>query len=564
MRWAKTVGALCLVALVAACSKPLETPKTEPAKETPRPAASSPTSTVPAPPREEAKAPPPNPVPKPKPISVRFRLYEGGDAFRDAAAARSLSPGDAAVIGVSERALDILLPGVSQQVALDAVKVEGANLALAPDGLPDGGLSLVLGPGAAGDTITVTVNLPGTPTARLRLTRAKGAQVLVDLRFLDEWRPVTILNSYSSPGSGEIRISFSKPVIRPEVEKALRSAQSAPVRGQMYWLDDQTLIWQVALLPLRLDFLLGGAHDQDGLPLPGGVPSVRAGSPPVLVEVHLSDPVDLVRAALPPDIISAVLTDRQEHINLTAWSPGTTRWDWRTVDFSISTKEWKLKNGHVSGVQPRLPGDLQFWRLNPQGTTVAGLRPRSDTDGIDLLLMDLRGGRQQVVPNFIRHRSTPGESGATSYLAWSTDGGRIAALTPARDPAQSDLIIFKLAEGHRTSEVVELSVAAQGSKMEWSPSSRFILAGNLLIDLETKQTKALPGRPNEARGTWEPGGGARLLYQESEWGPIWLINPVAATPVPFGTGMVVGWIAPDRVYVIRWPSSQGRYVPPGL
>lgn len=564
MHWARTVGALFLVALVAACSKPIETPKTEPAKETPRPAASSPTSTVPAPPREQEEAPAPSPVPQPKPISVRFRLYEGKFAFREAQTARSLSPGDATVIGVSERALDIIFPGVSQEIALSAVKVEGVNLAADPDLLPEGGLSLILGPGASGDKITITVNLPGTPTAQLYLTRAKAAQVLVDLRFLDEWRPVTIMNSYSSPGSGEIRISFSKPVIRAEVEKALRSAQAAPVRGQMYWLDDQTLIWQVAVLPLRLDFLLGGAHDQDGLPLPGGVPSVRAGSPPVLVEVNLSDPVDLVRAALPPDIISAVLTGSQEHINLTAWSPGTTRWDWRTVDFSISTKEWKLKNGHVSGVQPRLPGNLQFWRLNPQGTTVGGLRPRSDTEGIDLLFMDLRGGRQQVVPNFIRRSSIPGTPDATSYLAWSTDGGEIAALTPSRDPAQSDLIIFKVADGHSALEMAGLPVAAQGSRVEWSQSGRFILVGNLLIDLETKQTQGLPGRPNEARGTWEPGGGARLLYQESEWGPIWVINPLAGPPVPFGTGIVVDWIAPDRVYLVRWPSSQGRYVPPGF
>lgn len=565
MRWARTVGVALLVALVAACSKPSETPIPEIPVQSPPPVSEKPSPPVPAAPTE-TKEPPAKtePTPKPKPVPIRFRLYEGAIAFRDSATVRSLAPGEAAVIGVGERALEILLPGVSETAARGAVTVKGAALAGDPIWLEDGGLSLVFGPGEEGEKITVTVNLPGTPTAKLSLARAAAAQVWIDLRFRDEWIPVTILSSYSAPGSGEVRITFSKPVDRSEVEKALRGAQSAPVRGQMYWVDDLTLIWQVAALPSRLDFLLGGAHDQDGLPLPGGVPSVRVGSPPVLVEVNLADPVDLIRATLPPDVISAGLVSGQGHINLTAWSPGTTRWDWGTVDFSLNTQDWTLKSGHVAGVQPRLPGDLQFWRMNPQGTMVAGLRPRPGNGGTDLVLMDLRAGRQQVLPGFLGRSPTGSAADATPYLAWSADGSQIAALTPSDDPAQADLIILGVADGRRAPALRALAVPAQGSRVEWSASSRFILAGNLLIDLESKQSMGLPGLPNEVRGTWEPGGSGRLLYQESEWGTLWILDPLTGTPTPLGTGMIVDWTAPERVYVVRWPSSQGGYVPPGF
>jgi hypothetical protein len=155
------------------------------------------------------------------------------------------------------------------------------------------------------------------------------ATVEVDVLYGDTWRPLTVLDSHVTPGAGTIRIRFSKPVRLAEVEQALLAAQAAPVRGALQWEDDRTVHWQIARLPDRIDFLLGGAHDQDGLPLPGGIPSLRVGEPATLVELDLSGGVARSVAVLPPDIIRAALSADGKDLNLTAWSPGTTRWDWR-------------------------------------------------------------------------------------------------------------------------------------------------------------------------------------------------------------------------------------------
>ncbi len=561
MRWVRAAGLSLILAIVLlACS----TPPSNTSGGGEKPVAVE-IKEPPATPKE----PPLTPAPR-SPVEVRFHLFDGPTGFKLPDLMHVFKPGDRAITGAGSVDLDIVFKGVGEAVARQALQVQGGRLRGEPQWLPDGGLGLQLEPGKAGETVTVTIKLPNTPPAVLTLARAAQATVEVDQRYGNMWKPVAVLDANAPPGAAEVRLTFSKPVRRQEVEKALTATQSALVRGLMTWGNDQTLIWQIAELPPRLDFLLGGAHDQDGLPLPGGIPSLRVGEPPIVVEVNLASPADLARATLPPDILSATLTPDLKHINLKVWSPGTSPWDWQRIDLNYDFATKDLKSGWFESVQPRLPADLDDWVMSPQGTAVAGLRmakPQQITKEpvqSSLVILDLRGGRQAVYEGFISKFQSPNPIDLSTAVAWSADGQKVAALSYKGPNAKgSDLVMLDLLSGNRTILHEDLPVPAFGTRLSWSPSGRYLLAGNLLVDLQIKTYTPLQGDPTQARGAWERGG-RRLMYGVQDWGQIFIIDPVTGEGKPLGTGFLVDWPAPDRVYIVRWPASGARYLPPGL
>jgi hypothetical protein len=497
-------------------------------------------------------------------VAVRFAIYTGPPGFRLPEQRQELPPGQSAVVGTAPLDLDIVASGLSEQALRQALTVAGADLAAEPRALPGGqGLMLQVGPGKGGDQVTVSVN-PGTaPPAVLTLRRAEPAAVTVEYQQNAGWQTVTLLNGHVSPGPAVVRLTFSKPVRRSEVEQALAGAQAALVRGLMQWPDERTLVWSLPQMPSRLDLLLGGAHDADGLPLPGGVPSLRVGEPPLLV---LLDPATLREqpvAVLPPDIVSASLSADRAYLNLVAWKPGTSHWDWQTTDLYLPLASPALKPGRVEGPQPRLTGELQSWVVNPQGTLVAGFRrptrPVSQPPGLaDLVVRDLRGGREQVIPAFANHASPAVEM---PYLAWSADGMRVLALSD-REGAGAEVALVDLATLQRSVVAQGLPVQAAGTRLAWSAGGQWLLAGSLLVDLQTGTYRALPGDPALARGAWEPVG-ARLLYTARDWGEILLVDPAGGETVPMGPGLLVDWAEDGKAALIRWPASGSRYVPPG-
>ncbi|MFZ5825519.1 MAG: hypothetical protein ACOY94_14560, partial [Bacillota bacterium] len=352
---------------------------------------------------------------------------------------------------------------------------------------------------------------------------------------------------------------------REEVEQALLAAQSVPIRGLMEWTDDKTLTWQIAELPPRLDFLLGGASDADGLPLPGGIPSLRLGDKPILVEVNLSDPVDMVRGTLPPDVIAASLTRDARFVNLMAWTPGTTKWDWQTVDIYFEMEQKALKRGRVEETQLRLPPDIENWVVSPNGALVAGLRGRGapmESYRADLVVMDTRGGRSQTFARVIGRFRGADQLDLSTHLAWSPDSRQIAALSHAGDSQTAELVLTDAATGEQKVLIPSLPVRSDGTRLTWSSDGRWLLAGNLLIERESKVVTPLEGSAHQVSGVWEPGG-SRLLYGVQDWGPVLIVDPVRGDVKPLGNGMIVGWAGPDRVLVIRWPGSDTRYLPPG-
>jgi len=405
-----------------------------------------------------------------------------------------------------------------------------------------------------------------TPAPAAPSPTAAPATVSLAQRQGDRWLPVTPLAAVAPPGPAELRLAFSKPVRREEVEQALLAAQAAPVRGLMTWLDDQTLIWQIQSLPARLDFLLGGAHDQDGLPLPGGIPSLRLGQMPVLVTLDPAHPGDeKAIATLPADIATARLEPGGQAVTLQVWQPGTTRWDWTLVQFAADLRGGQVVSGPVGEARPRAAADLEEWAISPSGALVAGLKTDGDliakTVPVSLVVSDLAGGRRVVTPEFIRRNAAASEGDSTVHLAWSPDSTTVAALT--YKGATSDLIAFSVADQRRTTLLPDVPVQAGGTVLRWSANPRYLLAGHLIIDLQAHTTRALERSEGQPSGEWSPDG-AWLAYQPAAWGPILLVDPATGSATPAGTGLLVGWTPEKRLCVIRWTGNETRYHPLGM
>lgn len=496
-------------------------------------------------------------------VTVRFALYTGTPGFRLPEDRRDLSPGDSAVVGTTPVDLDVVAGGLPVKALLQSLAVEGAVLSAEPRELSDQVLGLRVGPGRDGDQVTISVTPPGGKPAVLTLRRAEPASVQVSYDSGDGWQAVTTLASHVSAGPAAVKLGFSKPVRQAEVEQALSGGQGAFVRGLMQWQDEQTLIWSLPQLPPRLDFLLGGAHDADGRPLPGGIISLRTGAPPELVSLDLAaqreDPVTV----LPPDVASASLSRDGLYINLAAWRPGTSRWDWQTGDWYLPVADPVLKPGRMEGPQPRLIGDLESWVSNPGGTLVAGFRrPQASAAApagtTDLVVRDLRGGREQVIRSFA---TQSGPAGAMHYLAWSADGMKILALSDTVG-GLADMVVFDFATLQKVTVVQGLTLQAAGTRLAWAPDGQWVLAGSLLVDLQSGTHRVLPGGAVQARGAWEPGG-ARLLYTAQDWSDVLLVEPAGGEPLSLGPALLVDWSGKNRLFLVRWPASDSRYVPPG-
>jgi hypothetical protein len=385
----------------------------------------------------------------------------------------------------------------------------------------------------------------------------RPAKITIDQHTNDGWLSVTRTDATAEPGPGEVRLSFSKPVRRDEVEQALQAGQAAPVRGLIQWLDDQTLIWAIAHMPPRLDFLLGGAHDQAGLPLPGGIPSLRIGGAPTLVQLDLATQQEQVLATLPPDIWTASLTADGKQLDLQVWVPGTTRSDWQLTDLHMELQSYAMIAGLVPTVSPRLQLELETWVLGPQGMVGMGVRHG------DLVLADVNGGRQQVYHDVIA-RNVSANVEVPVNLAWSADGRRVAALSfKAKEPRPAqDLIAVAVPSGERTVLVPDLPFGLVSPRLIWAPNGAAMLVGNLLINVQTKQYQTLAGAPGDARGLWAATG-QRLLYSPQDWGALSLLDANPAKATPLGDGLLVGWAGETKAYVIRWPAGRTRYIPVG-
>lgn len=455
--------------------------------------------------------------------------------------------GAAGKVGTGSFRLTVRLPErLQQEAAMRAVSVEGSRFEVAGWHEPTGSLGLRVDAGAPGDMIIVRADLDGQLQV-LQLERVAEPTVALERQVeeSDQWEPVHPWDA-APPGSATFRLRFSKPVDQDAVVQALLASQTDPVRGLFRWLDAQTLLWQIPELPKRLFFLLDGARDTDGLPIPGGLPVVRVGSPATL-QLHLLDrAVETELGPVPADPIRARLLPDGKQVVVTAWKPGRTHWDWTQTDYTLDLQTFTITEGALAEDprRGRIPADLVATAIAPDDLLLAGFRGR------DLVLLDITSGRERRFTRFLEQESL------ASPPVWSQDGKLLVALDGP------DLVQLDVETGQRTVLVTNLPVDA-GVRLSMSESGRFILAGSLVVDLPGKSFVRLPGNALSAKGFWEPGG-ERLLYTSMDWTDIYLYEPVAKTRQSLGKGVLVGWASPGRLYLIKWSDFEDRYFPPGV
>ncbi len=410
---------------------------------------------------------------------------------------------------------------------------------------------------------------PQAPEVAKPLVPKVAATAKVELRFGDAWVPVSPLSSFISAGGGEVRLTFSKPVPAPEVERALNEMQLSPVRGRILWEDEQTLIWQIAVLPQRLDFLLDGVRDFDGFPLSGGIPSILIGDPPQLVEVDIGSTTEMKPVVLPPDIAFASLSDDRLSLNFHSWRPGVNQWDWNLVGQHLDLTSGVISPGLIKAAPPRLVSGVEGWQVSPDRSLVAGFRVDHSPDAtgnpvaVDLVITDLRGGRQTISLGFVSRLPEVQRANSLFHLSWSPNGRQLVALSHRQgESPRSDLVVYDVSSGKSSVLVADIPVPAHTVRLNWSSDGTWVLVGNRLVELATKQTHELKGNPELSRGIWEPAG-TRLLYSLDDWGEVMIVQPEPLLTTPIGLGLVIDWTGPDCVALIRWPGSDVRYIPPG-
>lgn len=449
-------------------------------------------------------------------------------------------------VGTGSFRLTVRLPApLSQEAAMRAVSVDGARFDVSGWHEPTGALGLRVDGGAPGELITVAVSLGEEPQV-LQLLRVEDPTVVLERQVeeKDQWEPVNPWDT-ASPGSGTLRLRFSKPVDQEAVVDALLTSQTDPVRGLFRWVDPQTLLWQIPELPSRLFFLLNGARDTDGLPLPGGLPVIRVGSPAVLNLLMLDRGIEGELMAVPADPIRARLLPDGKQLVMTAWKPGRTHWDWTQADYTIHLQTFSVTEGAPpeDPRRGRIPADLTATASSPDDLLLVGFRGR------DLILIDISSGRERRYTQFLEQESLP------SAPVWSPDGKELVALDGP------DLVALHVETWERRLLVSNLPADA-GVRLSRSESGRFVLVGSLVVDLAEKSFVRLPGNALSAKGFWEPEG-ERLVYSAADWAEIYLYDPVTDTRRSVGKGLLVGWESAERLYVIRWADFENRYHPPG-
>lgn len=455
-------------------------------------------------------------------------------------------PGALGRVGAGAFRVTVRLPApMTQEAALRAISVEGSPFEVTGWHEPTHSVGLRMAQGAPGQTVTVRVVLGGESHV-LRLQRVPEALVVLERQVgeTDQWQAVKPWET-APPGSTTLRLRFSKPVDTDSVVRALQTAQSDPVRGLFNWVDSQTLLWHIPELPSHLVFLLGGARDQDGLPLPGGIPVIRVGEPATLNLYVVDSNVEGELLPVPSDPVRAMLLPDGKVIELWAWTPGRTQWDWTQTSYSIDLMRFSV----AAGAPPRdprvsrIPTDMLAVSISPDGAFAVGFR------GKDLSLVDISSGRERRFAGFLHQEAPP------SAPAWSFDGKRVVVLDGP------DLVQLTIDTWERTVLIAALPTDG-GVYLNGSSDGRYMLVGSLVVDLAQKSFIRLPGDPLSARGTWEPDG-VRLAYTGGDWSEIHLYEPLTGNRHALGRGYIVEWASPGRLYLLRRPTDDNRYFPPG-
>jgi hypothetical protein len=249
-----------------------------------------------------------------------------------------------------------------------------------------------------------------------------------------------------------------------------------------------------------------------------------------------------------------------------------------------------------------LPEGIRLpFRVSPDGTRLAALVARGSTAGSedlvrhDLLLVDLRTGESRVSESFVTlyappstYRTPEGQlvsspvprGGAYSDVAWSPDASRIAAVSHL--DRGSLIRVLDLA----TWQACEVTLPGVGreawSALSWSPDGLLWVGGTFAVETGPPNATVDIALTGAGRLLWSPDGRWVARNEAADgWGELQLYRFAGASEAAapgaaatsaaggdawlaparsLGTAFPCGWDAAGRLYFVRWPDADQRFV----
>lgn len=445
----------------------------------------------------------------------------------------------------------------------------------------------------------------GGEEVALRLCRAQAPRAALDVRDGTGWRAFEA-GDVVPDGPVTLRLRFNKPMDRQSVEERIQAppywTDNPPLPPKVEWADDQTVLLRYADPPPVIEVRLTGAHDRHGLFVGGTLPAVHVGSAPYLAVLDPAGGGERRLAGLMPEIVAARPSPDGRQLLFTAWrrvlgnqDPTQHTWmmeltegrkdgldgrgwrwlaDGRLLRLQTYRDRWDIADPDGRVVAGAALPEFRSAAALPAGDRIALLRRREGSEeggGFrvphDLLILDVKTGKQTLFPDFVRVYSPPTEWIAVADLAWSPDGRRLAALSDGPDGATA-LVMADLESDRVEVVAAEIAGLRHGTthSFSWSPDGRYLAAGPFILDAAT----ARPERRFEVDESigfdptlpalWSPDG-TWLLYNAEPWGEVLVMDVDTGGTRSLGRGLAAGWTPDGRALVIRWAGATERYVP---
>jgi hypothetical protein len=455
--------------------------------------------------------------------------------------------------------------------------------------------------GQAGQTMSITLSsvvaTDGNPanTVTYVFTRAAEPRCVISAWTADRWRAV-------SPGEVvqsrplRLRMQFSRPMDREAVEQAL-SEQLSAVAGARWTAEGggDTLTFELPDPPPAVDLLFDDIRSADGLWLAGRQPAFYTGHAP---RIELYDPVartadqrqrvmaDVQSAQVDPGSGTLLLSALQRYAGFRP--PDSGQWQIAVGDTSPRQlpAEWHYPAPAVSGAMLRindpqyqvlgpsgtvlskglLPDRLSFLALSPDGRYLAGLvvqwELQDETTFLvphDLAIVELATGRVQWFERFVSVYLPPTEWSITARPAWSPDGVLLAAVS---DLPSGFCIMLADAQAATVARGAELTKSDCGTidYFTWSPDGAHWYVRDIQIPVQNSGAAKL--LPIHGRAVVSQDG--RWVAFGYDWQEIGLFDLSTGEVTGLGPGLIGGWDRRGRLYMIRWPDADYRYIPEGF
>lgn len=455
--------------------------------------------------------------------------------------------------------------------------------------------------GQAGQKLSITLNSVVPPdggagsSVTYVFTRAAEPRAVISTWTGDRWRAV-------QPGEVlqakplRLRVQFTRPMDRAAVEGTL-SEQLAGMSAVRWTAEGggETLTFELTDPPPVVDLFLEDVRSADGLWLAGRQPAFYTGHAP---RIELYDPGTRTadqRQRVMADIQSAQIDAGSGTLLLSALQrfagfryPDSGQWQVAPGDAAPKQlpPEWNYLAPPASGAMLRvreseyqvvgpdgavlfkgiLPDSLSLLAISPDGGYLAGLvamwELQDETTFLvphDLVIVELTTDNVQWYDRFVSVYLPPTEWAIHARPAWSPDGVLVAAISDL--PSGFCVMVADRRNG-TVARGAEFARSDCGTMdhFTWSPDGRHWYVRDIQIPVQDPgQAKPLP-----VHGRSVVSHDGRWLAFGYDWHEVGMLELKTGELTPLGPGLIAGWDRQGRLYLIRWPDADYRYVYEGF